>query len=255
MSFRPPSFVFPLLFGFSLNACVIQKAHALWGGTQAVAGQSLAVPVKPQLVDLNGDGADDLVYAQVNVTDNSRSAVFGQLSDGAGQFADRMLLGEPTSESVRLDELVFADFEGDGDVDLFDLRDGTLALNNGSGSFGPLESIGVDALRPSVAIFGEEIKVTVFGFTREEPRRFQGYQVDDAGLLAQVWDVSLSEFASLNALLLSGPQDFNGNGQPELRYRLDGEQWLVERTGPATFEARMFEDGDRFDFYVDINGD
>jgi hypothetical protein len=96
---------------------------------------------KPQLVDLNGDGVDDLVYAQIMVNDRTRSALFAQLSDGAGQFADRLLIGEPTSESVQMNEIVFADFEGDGDVDAFELGDGSVALNSGSRQFTPLSPL------------------------------------------------------------------------------------------------------------------
>lgn len=107
---------------------------------------------KPQLVDLNGDGVDDLVYAQIMVNDRTRSALFAQLSDGAGQFADRLVIGKPTSESVQMNEIVFADFEGDGDVDAFELGDGSVALNSGRGQFTPFEPIGVNGLRFSAIL-------------------------------------------------------------------------------------------------------
>ena len=52
----------------------------------------------------------------------------------------------------QMNEIVFADFEGDGDVDAFELGDGSVALNSGRGQFTPFEPIGVNGLRFSARL-------------------------------------------------------------------------------------------------------
>lgn len=93
----------------------------------------------PIAIDVDGDGDDDLVTGQGQFT--SPGGVYLSENLGAGQFAPRRSLD--VSSGFGDPRVVAADFEGDGDQDLYVIYGSgpvRWLLNDGSGFFGRLAS-------------------------------------------------------------------------------------------------------------------
>src|SRR5882672_8632320 len=162
-----------------------------WGGDASLSGsivafsndgsQPKAVPVYGfyALVDVNGDGFADLIYAVPNSTRSSTSSVYVQYSNGSS-FGPRVAVATDSSYTGRYCTAsgfcstwpqaaitAVGDVNGDGRPDIL-FANGTVALNNGSG-FNPETAWGGDAsLSGSIVAFsndGSQPKaVPVYGF-------------------------------------------------------------------------------------------
>lgn len=122
----------------------LEGGHVLWINTNGVfADESSARLPAPGNVearkvtpaDVDGDGDADLYFSHVNWQGREPQDRL-YINDGAGRFSDGTVDRIPTESELSLDA-EFADFDGDGDLDLVQGNAGNVRIftNDGTGRF------------------------------------------------------------------------------------------------------------------------
>lgn len=95
------------------------------------------------LADLDNDGDLDLYVAASEIGSGARGQIlpsrnYLMINDGSGRFADETLQRGGSLVSSKTQAALAGDFDNDGDIDIFELRDGescVMYLNRGDGHF------------------------------------------------------------------------------------------------------------------------
>ena len=211
--------------------------HTVDGSTSDVRG--FVASVLAEDIDSDGD---------IDVFASSRSGIGVYENDGKAKFVQRQYLHANAGD--QLQEIELSDYDGDGDPDL--LARVTLTnspntpgnvvifLNDGSGTFGPMQTIATDALCFVAGDLNADDLADIAVFRRDS------MAID----YANGTSLTLEFRASCSGQELV---DFDGDGDIDifLGYPSNGFQWIERLDNEAEFVERVFsaQDTDR-DVYV-----